>query len=210
MGSYYYLGAQLPYLIYGRNPPMSSAAFKVLATEQMSSSDAALLEYCCLDPDPLSDPQTENQKPAPPEKKLSYANPVRKTSSPLINRWKEWERLLRLNLAKARAQKLKREIKESERVEIPETPSEILTAVRNSMTIESPLEAELFLDKTRFNAIDGFLGIDIFSENAMCAYLLKLLLMERRAAFVTEDGYEEYERLYAAILGQQETSGEAK
>jgi hypothetical protein len=36
----------------------------------------------------------------------------------------------------------------------------------------------------------------------MYAYLLKLLLMERRMAFKTEEGFNEYKGLYASILGE--------
>lgn len=182
--AYYYLGAQLPYLFYGQNPPMSSAAYKALAAELMGPGAAALLEYCTLDPDPL----------AP-----SYAEPASLTACDFINRWKEWERSLRLNLARNRAVKLKRE----GLFDAPAYPSEAVIAAKNAMTIESPLEAEIFLDKARWEAIESFQGLSAFSENAMYAYLLKLLLMERRMAFKTEEGYTEYKGLYAAILGSK-------
>ena len=52
MGSYYYLAAQLPFLIYGQNLPMSPEAFKTMARDKMSSADAAVLDFCTLDPAP--------------------------------------------------------------------------------------------------------------------------------------------------------------
>jgi len=72
---YYYLGAQLPYLIYGQTPPMSSESFKALASELMGSSGAALLELCTLDPDPIKEEDTG----------AAYADPALSTSSKLIN-----------------------------------------------------------------------------------------------------------------------------
>ena len=189
MGSYYYLGAQLPYLVYGQNPPMSSAAFKALASEQMSSTDAAGLDSCTLDPDPNQTGDTD----------LSYAEPPPHTHSSLINHWKEWERTLRINLARNRAHKLKRE---GNLAEAPAIPADAAVVAKNAMTIESPLEAELFLDKARWDAIGSFQGTDIFSEDAVYAYLLKLLLMERRTAFNAEEGFAEYKELYTAILGE--------
>ena len=180
MGSYYYLGAQLPYLVYGERVPISSEAFKLLALEQMSSAEAALLDSCSLTP------YKEENGLAP------------STSSKLINRWKEWELALRLNLAKGRAQKLK--LGGEAFSSVPEQPSDAVTAARAALAIESPLEAELFLDKARWQAIENFQGLDTFSENAMYAYLLKLLLLERRAAFDTDEGFKEYKGLYAAIL----------
>ena len=198
MGYYFYLGAQLPYLIYGQSPPMSPLTFKAMAWEQLSPADAVLLDYCTLDPDPPGDS---------PAQGTTYSEPPPRTSSEFINRWKEWERTLRLNLVRLRALKQKRE---GTAAEAPDFPTDAASAAKNAITIESPLEAELFLDKARWDAIENFQGIDVFNERAIYAYLLKLLLMERRMAFRTEEGYEEYKGLYAAILGFDKTSGEEK
>jgi hypothetical protein len=162
---------------------MSSSSFKALATEQMSTGDSALLECCTLDPNPSA---------------ATYAEQASRTPSAFINRWKEWERALRLNLAYNRQLKLKRE----GTFDAPGFPSDAVLAAKNALGTESPLEAELILDKARWDAIESFQGLDIFSENAMYAYLLKLLLMERKAAFKTEEGFDEYKGLYAAILGE--------
>jgi len=185
---YYYLGAQLPYLVYGQKPPMSSASFKAMAVEQMGA-DGRLMDFCTLDPDPAGDPR-----------KATYYEPALPTPSVFINNWKEWERALRLNLAKNRAQKLERS--GGSLVDAPAYPPGAALAAKTAMTMESPLEAEIFLDKARWEAIDSFQGLDVFCDDAMYAYLLKLLLMERRAAFIDEDGVNEYKGLYAAILGE--------
>ena len=169
---------------------MSSGIFKALASELMSTADAALLDYCTLDPDPVK----------PGDSGAAYAEPAHPTSSILINKWKEWERTLRLNLAKYRALKLKRDA--GAIAEAPGVPADAALAAKNAMSIESPLEAEIFLGKARWDAIESFQGLNIFSETAMYAYLLKLLLMERKAAFKSEDGFTEYKGLYAAILGE--------
>jgi hypothetical protein len=155
---------------------MSAASFKALASDMMSAADAAAFDYCTLD--------QELAGPSP---------------SDFINRWKEWERVLRLNLARGRSQKLKRE---GGAVEAPEYPANAAAVAKTALAMESPLEAEIFLDKARWDAIESFQGINTFSENAMYAYLLKLLLMERKAAFKTEEGFTEYKALYAAILGE--------
>ena len=197
MAHYYYLGAQLPHLVFGQNPPMSSEAFKLLAREMMNSADAAMLNFCTLDPDPIPEDAIIENEP----ENSSYLKPASRTSSSLINRWKEWERSLRLNLARDRAVKLKREPGNA-----PDSPMEAVTAAKHAMTIESPLEAEIFLDKSRWDAIESFIGIDIFSESAIYAYLLKLLLMERRTGFLVGEGFEEYRNLYDNILGSTNIS----
>jgi len=160
---------------------MSSAEFRELARDKMSSAEASVLDYCTLDPG----------FSAPP------------THSAFINRWREWEKALRLNLGKSRAQKLKRsEVSTRDAADAPEHPADAVTAAKNALALESPLDAEIFLDKARWDAIETFQGINTFSEDAMYAYLLKLLLMERRTAFKHEEGITEYQALYAAILGE--------
>lgn len=184
MGSYYYLAAQLPYLVYGQPVPMTAAAFKRLARDGMSAGDRAALDFISLEP-------------APAEAVLPE----------FLSRWREWEGVLRLNLAKNRGAKLKREFA----ADVPDYPADAAAAAKGAFAMESPLEAEIFIDKARWNAIENFQGIGIFTENVIYAYLLKLLLMERRAAFKTEEGFSEYKRLYASILeGAGKTTGEPK
>ena len=193
MGAYYYLGAQLPNLVYGQKPPMTSEAFKSLAKELMGSSDATVLDFCSLAPGSMSDTDS---------KKLP--------NSKFLKLWKEWEHSLRLNLAKGRAHKLKRDVLH---VDAPAYPSDAAGAAKIALTMETPLEAEIFLDKARWSAIESFQGIDAFGKNTMYGYYLKLLLMERRMTFKKEEGFNEYKGLYASILGSKTSGssmGEAK
>ena len=177
MGYYYHLAPQLPHLIYGQEVPMSSEQFVALANYVMSDEDAALLVHCNLNPAPV---------PA--------------TSSGFINFWIEYERTMRLQLAKGRSQKLKRS--GDSFGEIPEYPIDAAAVAKAALALDSAFEAEILLDKARWDAIDSYVGLDLFSENAMYAYLIKILLLERRAAFETEKGFTEYKALYTAILGE--------
>jgi len=167
---------------------MGSEVFKAMARKAMNSAEAAVLDYCTLDPAP----------PGAEENDAAYTNPPPHTLSPLINHWMEWERTLRLNLAHGRAQKLNRA--PGDIPIAPELPVDAVKTANTALFMESPLEAELFLDKARWDAIESFLDYNIFSENSVYAYLLKLLLMERRAMFVAEEGFTEYKGLYAAII----------
>ena len=182
MGAYYYLAAQLPYLIYGQEVPMSSGAFRELARNAMDPGEAKVLDLCTIEPDAGD-----------------------KTSSDFINNWHQWEEALRLNLARSRSQNLKRENTEQRIQDTPEYPSDAAAAAKAVLSMDSPLEAEIFLDRARWSAIENLSGINYFSENTIYAYLLKLLLMERRQAFNTEEGFTEYKTLYASIL---ENAGE--
>ena len=176
MGAYYYLAAQLPSIIFGQPPFMSSYAFKNLAASQMSKSEAEVLEQCTL----------------------AFEADNKKTKSELVNRYKEWERTLRLNLARGRAVKLSREGP----AEVPDFPPSAVAAAKAALAMDSSFDAEMALIKARWEAIESFEGFNIFTEEAMYAYLLKLLLMERRMAFNEEKGFQAYKALYTAILGE--------
>ncbi|GAB6391203.1 MAG: DUF2764 family protein [Treponematales bacterium] len=192
--SYYYLAAQLPYLIYGQSVPMSSEAFAGLASTALSPEDAALLVACSLDPDPAAS-SSAGGKPA-------YAEEAAPSGCGFLDNWREWERALRLNMARFRLQRTKRE--GANLADAPAHPSDAVAAAKAASAIESPLEAEIFLDKARWGAIENLQGIQYFHRNTIYAYLLKLRLMERRLQFRTEEGFAEYKGLYAAIMSAAE------
>jgi hypothetical protein len=178
---------------------MSSAAFRDLAKPLLSGHDAALLDMVNLDPQPFM------------EDGPSYADNAPASGSDFIDRWREWERSLRLNMARHRAIKTKRD--GAAPVEPPIHPADAAAAaVKAVVATESPLEAEILIDKARWNAIEYLQGIDYFDRNTIYAYLLKLILLERRASFITETGFTEYKSLYAAILdhAQGSSTGEPK
>jgi hypothetical protein len=180
VGAYYYFVAQLPSLVYGQEPPMSSAHFRDLARGQLDEADMALLGE--LDP-ARSGPS------------YTAAPPV--TGCDFIDQWRDWERALRLNLARLRALKLKRE----GTADPPPVPADAAGAAQQALAVpESPLEADALLDRARWSAIERLQGIPYFDRNTVFAYLLKLLIMERSASFKADTGFAEYKSLYASIL----------
>jgi hypothetical protein len=208
VGSYYYLAAQLPDLVYGQSAPMSSAAFLDLAGRLLDKEDSDLLDKLSLDPgdpagNPAGDPGLDPSRPA-------YGESAAPTGCDFIDKWREWERALRLNLARNRALHLKRE--SGAPVDPPAYPLDAVAAAAATLKAgltsgipagtpeESPLEAEFTLDKARWNAIEHLQGVTYFSRNTIYAYFLKLLLLERRESFNTEAGFAEYKSLYASIL----------
>jgi hypothetical protein len=155
---------------------MSSARFRDLAETGLSKADAAVLPYCGLNP-----------RSVPGNLGCSF-----------ISAWYEWENSLRLNLARYRAVKLKREGPSN----IQPFPQDAAVAAKAASSLESPLEAELLLDESRWKAVEYFQGIQYFDRNTVYAYLLKLQLMERRSSFRAEEGFNEYKGLYAAVMGE--------
>ncbi|MDR0465153.1 MAG: DUF2764 domain-containing protein [Treponema sp.] len=190
MGSYYYLAAQLPYLIYEQKPPMSSEYFKDLAGRHISKSDNDLFKYLTFEFDNTD-----------------------KTGCGFIDGYRDWELSLRQNLAVQRTIKSKRDISIKE----PSFNIGAAAAALKAIDEKSPLDAEFLLDKARWNAIEELAGSDNFSRNYIYAYFLKLLLIERRESFNEEKGFSEYKLLYASILDKyndmisvQESQGEHK
>jgi hypothetical protein len=190
--------AQLPLLIYDQKPSMTSSAFKELAENLLSEKDAALMQHLALDPEPVGTEISDSVfiETAPP------------THCSFIDKWREWERTLRLNLAKNRAHQLKQD--NLINFELPVVPTEAANTAAKAVFSElSPLDAEILIDKARWTAICELVGHDYFHCNNAYAYYLKLLLMERRASFNTEKGFAEYKSLYASILGNAQSEGES-
>ncbi len=200
--AYYYLMAQLPYLLFEQKPPMSSTAFKELALSMLNKKDSALLNNLALDPDP------DNAGAQSPNIS-SYSEPFPSTGCAFIDNYREWERTLRLALAKQRAGKIGRNSDEAA-AEPPFFPAEANQAAVKALAREiSPLEGESVIDKARWDAIDSFTGSDYFHRNNVFAYYLKLLLLERRFSFNAEKGFTEYKSLYASIIESAHKYGES-
>jgi len=196
VGAYYYLVSQLPSLVYGQKPPMLPEAFKELAKPMLNAEDAALLDTISLDPAPS---EQHGGLHGTSSSGISYADQAPPSGSDFIDGWREWERALRLNLARQRAVKVKRE--GAALGEPPVTPADAATAAHGAITVvDSPLEADIFLDKARWTAIEALQGIDYFDRNTVFAYLLKLLILQRRDSMHTETGFSEYKSLYASIM----------
>jgi len=175
--------AQLPYLIYEQKPPMSSESFKELALSLLNKKDTVLMGNISQNNFPSD--ETEDEKNA------------KSTGCDFIDLWREWERTLRLNLARERAIKLKRKQME----EPPVLPADAAhTAIKTVVSDGSPLDKEIMLDKARWGVIDIFAGNDYFHRNTVFAYFLKLILLERRQLFNLEKGFAEYKSLYASVL----------
>lgn len=197
MASYYYLMAQLPYLSYEQRPSMPSSAFKTMAEAFMSKGDTDLFNLLSLDPYPES-ANDDNS---------TYSEKAPSTGCGFIDKWREWERTLRLHLAKNRAIKLKRDT--TSMAEPPFYPTDLAVTASKALGGDlSPLEGEIVIDKARWAAIENLSGNDYFHRNNVFAYFLKLLLLERRLSFNAERGFSEYKSLYSSIIKSTENAGE--
>ena len=119
-----------------------------------------------------------------------------KVSSDLIEKWNDGERNLRLALAKLRAEKLGKSFESDSQ----SFSTGLLQAARTAVEIESPMEAEKFLNKYRLDFLETLRPMDSFSEEFVFYYGLKLKLIERIRKFDPESGEAAYRNIYDSIM----------
>ena len=197
--------AQLPSLMFEQKPAMSSGTFKALAESLMTEKDSSFFKYLSIDPDSGAASDENTAIDSEKNQSLSYAESALSTGCRFIDNWREWERTLRLSLAKQRAVKSGRDVKTV--AEPPVLYMDAAAAASKAFDETSPMEAELVVDKARWNAIVEFAGSDYFDQVNVYAYYLKLLLLERRQLFNAENGFSEYKKLYSEIVENYQNSG---
>ncbi|MDR1470042.1 MAG: DUF2764 domain-containing protein [Spirochaetaceae bacterium] len=178
MRNYYYFVATLPSVSYGDAPPKSSEDFREECLYHLAPGDAAVLTSCTYN--------------------AAAVTAAKPTGSAFIDALLARERTLLLNVAYLRAARLKRQISG----EPPRDASDAEAVAKAAFEMGDPLEAELFLDRGRWDAIDALSGLDLFSVNMVYAYLMKLQLLERRQRFDAEKGFAGYKQLYDTILDE--------
>lgn len=129
---------------------------------------------------------------------LAPSRTPQKASSPLIEKWNDGERTLRLALAQLRAEKLNK----SFNAEIQSFPATILQAARTAIEIESPMEAEKFLNRYRLDFLETLRPLDSFSEEFIFYFRLKLKLLLRIRQFDAERGEAAYRSIYDSIISR--------
>lgn len=175
--AYYYLVSQLPNISTAESKtslPLSSEQFYELAGRFINEKEKSVLEKLSLIPPMTLEP----------------------TGSSFLDVWYEKERNLRCALAQIRAQKLHKD-------SVPLPPgctADIVSAARTAVGMDSPLSAEQFLYDYRLHLLDDLRPLDGFSIDAVYAYGLKLMLVERMRKFEVENGKTSYHKIYDTIL----------
>lgn len=120
------------------------------------------------------------------------------SSSELIEKWNDNERGLRLALGKIRAEKMKKHF-DADNQDISPL---ISGAVRTAVEIDSPMEAEKYLNSIRLDFLESLRPMDSFSEEYVYYYCLKLKLIERIRKFDACDGEAAYRSIYDSIMNK--------
>ncbi len=124
-----------------------------------------------------------------------------KSSSFVIEKWNEGERNLRLALAKLRADKMNKHFDAG----MQSFPASLSQAARTAIEIESPMEAEKFLNRYRLEFLETLRPMDSFSEEFVFYYGLKLKLTERMRKFDSQSGETAYRKIYDSIMSEDKT-----
>lgn len=175
----YYLISQLPSLdgINENTPlPITSERFSELCCRYLGKKALTISENLTLMP----------------------SKDFENTSSSLVNKWNEGEKNLRLILAGFRAEKLNKNFEVGNQC----FPVELIQAMRTAVDIESPMEAEKYLNRYRLDFLETLRPMDSFSEEFVFYYALKLKLIERIRKFDTENGEIAYRIIYDSIINK--------
>ncbi len=175
--AYYYLVSQLPNISSTESKtslPLNTESFRELVSRYISVDEKVVINALSL---------------VPPKE-------LETTGSTFLDNWYEKERNLRCALAQIRAQKMKKD-------SVPLPPgctADIITVARTAVGMDSPLSAEQFLFDYRLRLLDDLRPLDAFSIDAVYAYGLKLMLVERMKKFEVENGKTSYHKIYDTIL----------
>ena len=175
--SMYYLMAQLPSLDgMGENapPPITEERFEELCRRFLGRKAQRSLESLTLTP----------------------PRDFARSASPLINAWNAGERDLRLALGKARAERMKKTFDAGD----ADLPAGLLQTARTAAEMEDPMEAEKFLSRYRQDFLESLRPMDMFAEDAVFYYALKLKLLVRASRFDAAAGKAAYRNIYNSIL----------
>ena len=177
----YYFAATLPSLQFGMLPPVSGAEFLARAARYLPEHELGILSSVSLAPG-----QEEASSP-----------------SPLLQRYAAWSSSLRLELARLRAERAGRAFEPGELADVPRDANAV-AAARSAFAAASPLDGELELEGRRWAFVDGLSPIQTFDFDGLCAWRLKLLILERLSLLTTERGELGYRAVYSAIIAAYE------
>ena len=117
-----------------------------------------------------------------------------------------WERTFRNGLARLRARRYERN--EDEFVRPSKLSDEAGRVAALCFAVEDPYQAELLLERERWNAIERLSSLSVFNLDFIIAYRLKLAINERLERLNSEAGTTGYRHLYDDILGRATRTAE--
>ncbi len=116
----------------------------------------------------------------------------------LIGDWHHFEAALRWDMEAFRIAAAST----GERADLPHYVSVLTPAAKEALSQANPLEAELSIDKLRWDYIERLVGVNSFSLAALLGYVLQLQIKERQGFFSKELGRSTFDRVFKALQEQ--------
>ncbi|NQT76000.1 MAG: DUF2764 family protein [Candidatus Omnitrophica bacterium] len=164
MREYYYLIASLPMLEFGTKMPISYVDFLKRSREQLESADMGIIERI------KTGPFEDTEDP-----------------SPTFKEWKLFARALRNEIARYRAARTGKD--PLEHIRGGNYPDPFVSGFAHwAVHEDSPIEAELYLDRARWEKIEELEKGHYFDIDFLVTYALKLQILERWDRINSEGG----------------------
>ena len=174
MSEYYYLVASLPLLEFGMKMPILYEDFLSRCKDELSPKDLDIIKRA----------------------KIRPAEDI-EDASLTLRQWKRFEATFRNELAGHRASKRSKDASRYIRGEGYKDPFLAIKA-HWAVNEESPLEAERFLDRLRWEKIEELERTHYFDIDYLVAYALKLEILERWQNINSEGGMQVLQGLVSA------------
>ena len=182
MGQYYFTAASLPLLSLEIKPGITIGSFLSTCELHMSSSDFKTLYNSSI-----KVPEDEG-----------LLTGVAKVC------W-DCEKSLRNELTKLRASNM--ETTADQYLKAGEVIFDTNRIATEAIKIESPLEAEAYLNAARLAFFDSLSVGHYFDLTFLVIYYLKLQIFDRISQFDSVEGYKKYQKIYKNILSAYEADG---
>ena len=174
MDQYYYVVSSLPFLDFDSPPLIKIDEFMSICKSTLIEKEFNILSSVSLMELNTTDSATD-----------------------VIKKWLSWEGTLRNEIAKLRAASVDFE-SEFHGLDF-ETNLDALIAARNAYKLNSPLMAEKSLNKARWYMLDDLEQGHYFDLEKLIVYSLRLQMLERNSMFTTENGNENFQKIYENI-----------
>ena len=182
MGQYYFTVASLPLLSIDTKPSITVESFLSTCELHVSKKDFEILVNSSIN-------VPDNEEALNGVAKICW----------------EWEKSLRNELAKLRAQNMN--ISSDEFLRTGDLIFGTHRIATEAITITSPLEAENYLNTARLAFLDTLSVGHYFDLTFLVIYYLKLQILDRISNFDSEKGYANYQEIYKNILTAYEAGG---
>ncbi|NLK06660.1 MAG: DUF2764 family protein [Spirochaetales bacterium] len=177
MASYYYLVASLPSLRYEGSLPFTTESFLKLCTGQLSETHLSLVRSVLL------------------------GQPC---SHSFVRSYQKFASMVKKELTEQRSRKLS--LSDPLYKNDGDKEARIADVVRQALSLEDVLAAEMLLVQLQWNYIDELCALHTFDIEAVLGYAIKLRMLERKSLFTREEGNAEFKRLFSNIQTEIENN----